>query len=827
MSCTPVRSCDDDPRGLGLLPPAPGAPYLERRSGDYWSFLDDLTAAVEQLEVDGEPLGSRWDIEGDPHGAMIARLWAAVAEGVAAQAELTAGEAYIGTARDWTDLRRVAALVGYRPRPRIAAQGWVVADVDRGTDPLVPAGTRVQAPGTPARPAQTFEAAADTQLHSEWAGLTATWVPEPARPTRRELRFLGAPGFRAGDELLIVREVPHSPAPVGRAWFPFWSWILSLLFQPPSAASALSIAGVTTSAEELGTTLVSFDRDLDKVLDSLTEPYAAYRILATAAPAKRLTRVLRIPASGPVEELSLGGVEPIPGDTSVILDSALENLSAGQLAAVVDWSTRACDIARVKAYEPVVWETAPGTPRRASKLTFDRALPALLGSGREKSIYVLDRRVVARHYEFPRARPAGPARLRLYPRPGAVPARVAVDTGTPERPDWEVYECREAADQEDPGTGAATPSGLVVDLLSGSPESGPLQARASGNLIRVRHGESKQATLGSGDATVAFQRLKTPDAPIASDVDEAGSPVPTLVLRVDGVRWDERPGLYGAGEAQAFAVRLETDGAVTAEFGDGTRGSRLPTGRNNVTAAYRVGGGSAGEVESGAIDTLVGSVRGVKKVRGAGPTSGGADQDSEQRLRRLAPTRARAFGRAVSIEDLVDLSLGYPGVSHAAAWDGEGPAGCACGGAGLHLAFVRASAAGPRAPLDAEIRSLASFLDARRDSTVPLCVCAGAVRRPPLSAIVAVDLRREPGAVAAAAVAALAAPDGPLAPDNRALGQALDRSDVLAVLHAVTGVVGIEQLDIGGAGGELGRLAAARHELVYPPADPAVTGQPA
>jgi hypothetical protein len=827
VSCSPVRPCDDDPRGIGIVPPPAGAPVLPRRSGDYWRFLDDLTATVEQLEVDGAPLGARWDVEGDPHGSMVAGLWAAVAEGVAAQAELTAGESYVGTARDWTDLRRIAALVGYRPRPRIAAQGWVVTDVDRGTDPLVPAGTRVQAPATPARPVQTFEAAADTQLHAEWAGLTATWVPVPARPGRRELRFLGAPGFRAGDDLLFVREVPQSPAPVGYGWFPFWTWILSLFLQPPSAATALSIAGVVGSAEELGTSLVSFDRDLDGVLDSLTDPYAAYRIVATAAPAKRLTRVLRIPSSGSVEVLPLGGSEPIVGDTSVILDSALENLSAGQLVAVVDWQTKACDVARVRVHEPVIWETAPGTPRRASKLTFDRPMPALTGTGREKSIYVLDRRIVARHYEFPESRPAGPARLRLYPRPTAGPDRVAVDTGPPERPAWEVFECRASAEQEDPGAGGDAPSGMIVDLLEGSPGTGPLHARASGNLIRVRHGETKQATIGSGNAAAAFQRLKTPDAPIAYDVDDAGNPVPTLVLRVDGVRWDERPSLYGAGPAPAFAVRLEPDGAVIAEFGDGTRGARLPTGRNNVAATYRVGGGSAGEVESGAIENLVGSVRGVKKVRGAGPTSGGADQDSEQRLRRLAPTRARAFGRAVSIEDLVDLSLAYPGVSHAAAWNGAGPPGCACGGSGLHIAFVRAAAGGPRPPVSAEIRSLSSFLDSRRDATVPLCVAAGTVTRPPISAILAVEPRREPGAVASAAVAALTDPDGPLAPDNRQLGQALDRSDVLAALHAVTGVVGVEQLAIAGATGELGRLAAARYELVYPPPDPAVTGQPA
>jgi predicted phage baseplate assembly protein len=316
--------------------------------------------------------------------------------------------------------------------------------------------------------------------------------------------------------------------------------------------------------------------------------------------------------------------------------------------------------------------------------------------------------------------------------------------------------------------------------------------------------------------------MTTPDAPVAYDLDAAGSPVPSMVLRVDGVRWPEAPSLYGAGPAEVHAVRLGPDGAVTAVFGDGAQGARLPTGRGNVTASYRVGGGTEGEVESEAIDALLGSVRGVKRVSGAGPTSGGADQDDEARIRSLAPRRARAFGRAVSAQDLVDLALGYPGVTHAAAWHGAGPPGHACGGSGLHLALVRASASGPRAPLPDEVASLAAYLDARRDATVPLCVCAGSVAAVAVTASLAVDPRRDPAAVAAAAAAALTDPLGPLAPAAQALGEPLDRSDLLAVIHGAEGVVGVAALDLPGAG-ELGRRPAERWELLTL-APPAVTG---
>ncbi len=835
MSCEPLCPCGCGAPALVLDPPSPGETHLRRRIGEFNGFVSDLIATVERQTVDGERLGSRWDVAGDPAGLRLARLWGYVAEGVAGYTELTAGEAYLPTAQDWTDLRRIAGLVGFKPRPPIAAQGFVVAELDKGIDPLVPAGTRVQSPAIPGQAAQTFEVIADSQLHAEWDGLTATWVPQPAVPTDRTLRFLGDPGFGAADRVLFVNEQEPPPL-VTTDWIGFWGYLVDLWSfswdYEVNAASAtpLALAGVRGTVSELGTTLVTFDRDLNKLLSTTTEPYAAYRVLATAANARQIQSVLQIPPSPATTEpvsLSVQTTPPIAGDgTWVILDRPLEDLSAHKLVAIVDWVNGRCDVMEVASHAFVDWDVAPGTPTRVSKLTFNAGVGTLQNAGNNPvTVYVLDRRVVAQHYILPSAPPVGPARLRLYPPPANVPAELAVGIAGEGGVDWQVYACAESADQET--TGDDAPSGLVVDLTGGAPAALSVQAPASGNLLRVHHGKTTAAVLGSGDATQAGQRFTTPDAPIAYDLDDAGTPVPSMLLRVGGVRWDEVPSLYGQGGAEVFATRLGPDGSETLEFGDGLEGARLPTGRGNVASTYRVGGGSAGEVASGAIDTLLGSVRGVKKVRGAGPTEGGADQDQESSLRRLVPTRARAFGRVVSAEDLVDLGLGYPGVTHAATWNGAGPPGCACGGSGLHLAFVRSGGSGSRPPLPAEIASLSGYLDACRDATVPLCVCAGIVTRPQLTAALTVDPRLDPAAVAAAVTTALADPDGSLGPDQRLLGQPLDRSDVFAVIHGVTGVVGVASLDLPGASGELGRLGALRYELLAPSTDPIVTGAPA
>jgi len=787
MSCEPIAPCGPRAPRLGLVPPPPGQRQLERRVGEFHAFVADLVEAVELERDAGRRLAELWDVEGDPHAALLARLWAFVAEGVAAYAEMTAGEAYLPTAYDWTDLRRLAALVGHRPRPGAAAQGWVLAEVDKGSAPVVPAGTRVQAPGTQERSAQTYEVAADTELSAAWGALTATPPLTSAPVSGRTIRFRGDPGFRPGQRVLLVSEQTGSATP------------------RPAA-----VASVVAREADIGTSLVTFDRELGPLLPSTGGPYAAYQVVAAAGSARRLDKVLRIPATGAAQDLTLTYPDTAVGAATLHLDAFLDALSIGRQVAVADWgaSPRRAGIGTVATHEPFHWQVAPGTNVRVSKVTFATNLTVLASAGgRPVTLYVLGPRRDLVHHEFGGDR----TRLRLHPGPAEAPAHVAVETSA----GLEVLTTVEGAAAEAGETGA-----LIVPLES-EPAGTLTRAPASGNLARVRHGTSAAAVLGSGDAAQAGQRMTVPDAPVAHDVGDAGEPASTLVVRVDGVQWQELPSLYAAGPAQAYVVVLSDDGGVEVRFGDGVQGARPPTGRGNVTAAYRVGGGTAGEVESGAISTLLGAVRGVKKVAGAGPTTGGADQDDERRLRRLAPARARAFGRLISREDAVDLALGYPGVTHAAAWHGEGVPGCGCGPAGLHVAFVRAGTAGPRAPEPEEIEALTGFLDARRDTTVAICVCGGTVTTPVLGATLAVDPRRVAATVLADAAAALAVPDGPLTPAERALGQALDPSDVQAVLHAVPGVLGVVSLTLDGAA-FTARKVAARYELLVPSTTPAL-----
>ncbi|MBA2560620.1 MAG: hypothetical protein H0V07_12200, partial [Propionibacteriales bacterium] len=359
----------------------PGQDTLMRRLGHYGDFVDDVVARAERAKVSGAPIGARWDVEGDPAAMDLVHLWGAVAEGVAANTELAAGEAYLQTARDWVDLARLADHLGYQPSQRLAAEGWVHFDIDRTASPLIPAGTRVQASGTATRGPQTYEVITDTQLTADWTSLTATWVPVPAVPTGRSVRFMGDPGFRAGDQVLLVNEKPPEDRPVG--WLYFLNWLVKNIFGHPSAdITPVAVVGVVSHANELGTTLVEFDRDVGGLLGSSSTSYAAYRILDTASTARRLSRVLRLTAAGEPEPVDLDATEythtAVASSKSVILDQALDDLSADRLVAVVNWSgIVAADVVPVLRHVPIDWEVVPGTTVKVSKLLFKESVGTL------------------------------------------------------------------------------------------------------------------------------------------------------------------------------------------------------------------------------------------------------------------------------------------------------------------------------------------------------------------------------------------------------------------------------------------------------------------
>lgn len=201
----------------------PGLPALVYRVGTHGRFYRSMQARLSSIEVDGvEPDGQTqrsWrPLDGlttrDAGDFSLALLdgWASVGDVLTFYQERIANEGYLGTATERRSVLELARLVGYAPRPGVAASVYLAYTLDDNqADPVtIPAGARSQSvPGPDERP-QFFETSEDLFARREWNAMP----PRLTRPPQitldnvlllESLHVAGvATGLRAGDKLLFV-----------------------------------------------------------------------------------------------------------------------------------------------------------------------------------------------------------------------------------------------------------------------------------------------------------------------------------------------------------------------------------------------------------------------------------------------------------------------------------------------------------------------------------------------------------------------------------------------------------------------------------------------
>lgn len=213
--------------------------------------------------------------------------------------------------------------------------------------------------------------------------------------------------------------------------------------------------------------------------------------------------------------------------------------------------------------------------------------------------------------------------------------------------------------------------------LAEAPTSPPTpRTRVRGNLVVTTHGETIAETLQSPmgapstavspGSSIRRQRLALGAAPLAhldahtqSLVSPlAGAPSATTVnatpsfttrrprststlrVEVDGEVWQERESLLESRpDDHVFRVEIDDEGEATLVFGDDVFGQRLPAA-SMVTATYRVGGGTAGNVGA---DTLTrplpldARLSWLVSVTNPVAAVGGRDPESRDHARRVGP----------------------------------------------------------------------------------------------------------------------------------------------------------------------------------------------
>lgn len=186
------------------------------------------------------------------------------------------------------------------------------------------------------------------------------------------------------------------------------------------------------------------------------------------------------------------------------------------------------------------------------------------------------------------------------------------------------------------------PGGLVFEALADV----PLSIGQTSAVVSAREGST--ATLnfvGTGEPNQIYRLSNVPDGQTVADL--------SVRVFVDGLEWTENEFIeYETTDQFAVLYQQEPPEVI---FGDGSAGNIPLIGSSIVTTHVNISG-SAGNVSSGtitsAIDTLiVGGEAIALTVNNALPSSGGADSESLESVRRNAPISFASRGVAITRTD--------------------------------------------------------------------------------------------------------------------------------------------------------------------------------
>jgi predicted phage baseplate assembly protein len=127
-------------------------------------------------------------------------------------------------------------------------------------------------------------------------------------------------------------------------------------------------------------------------------------------------------------------------------------------------------------------------------------------------------------------------------------------------------------------------------------------------------------------------------------------------IRGPWVRWNEVRAFFDAGPTDRCYSVDRAAGIL--RFGDGVHGAIPPAGIDNIRAfRYRTGGGAAGNVVAGSLNTLATAVQGVESVFNPTAAGGGSDTATTETMLRVGPQQISHRDRAVSPEDFEELAV--------------------------------------------------------------------------------------------------------------------------------------------------------------------------
>lgn len=630
----------------------PGRAVIGYRVGDFVDFRAALLRAL--TDGHGNPVEQElrpWSPSSQTDLALQMVEWFAyLADILTFYNERIAAESYLGTATQVESVRRLVRVLGYRPRPGIAATGVVAALANSRRPITVPRGFQIQSKPGPGQEPQVFEVDADTVVQP--VGAVAAEPPGSDH--------LSAPG--ASSVLLAGTVTTLKPGMLVLILPRGWT---GGVFTPRTVQS------IATEKEPRGktNTRVTFTTPVN--LDSAD--LQDYELLYSQESAKLYPYT----------------ATTVITDTYAVLDSIRRGVAAGDKVLFhAPGTTEPVKLIVVTSTSEVVYYAntdTPNTPHIPPDPDDVVGVPIPATQLHYALVDVSDFNavkgsVIVRYSWQPAgeliAQPS--TSLALDGSGASVTLGAAGDVRFPDgtRPVLleDVIGDGVSATGQTIGGGA----NLLLTDLPAAPVTLTPPLTALLNVLPVSRGKSvPREVLGSGDATRPGQEFVLKKSPLTYLAD-AESPFgtgyrSTLRVWVNGVEWSERPSFYDQpADARIFVTREDDDAKTHVQFGDGVNGARLPSGVDNVVAAYRYGSGSEAP-DVGSLSVILQPLPGVQAIRSPVAVGGGADPDPFDQIRRYAPQSVMTFGRAISGDDYETLAAQTPGVDRARAYWGWDP----------------------------------------------------------------------------------------------------------------------------------------------------------
>ena len=701
----------------------PGLPALAYRVGRWQSFRESLLARLSSAEVPAlQPLTAR----ADDFTPALLDAWAVVGDVLTFYHERIANEQYLRTATERRSILELARSIGYELAPGAAAATWLAFTLEDA--PGAPArvvvgrGTRAQSIPGPGEKPQTFETVEEVAARPGWNSLQARrTLPQAIGPASvgAWVKSAGASVLK-GDRVLLEEGSKREVIAVD-----------SVTRDGPGDRTCLAFSRLPKKSYSAAMTLRVFRQQAALFGHNAPD----YRLISEAAralyentgkPSRTKWSQFESYKLDPAA-IDLDAVYPriLPGSRVLLLagdKEALLTVSSTREVSRADFALSA-RVTRVVPVTPNSLVVAEYPLDRTTVLAQSEEL-ALADADISEPVHGAKVELAAKMDAFDGPRTVivrgKTPRLTVAPAPSPVvlvPSRKGADKVELAADDQLVLLAAPADDgagkwtlavrdgRGNEGTvvtkedavawlparadDAELAEAVVVDEVDESDPDhpvlvlhGPLayaydraSCTAAANVASATHGVAVAEALGSGNAAAEWPRFSLRQPPLTYVPQPASTSgvESTLEVRVDELKWTEVPTLYGhRPHERVYTTRRRDDGTTEVQFGDGITGARLPTGRENVKAAYRKGIGVEGNVRAAQLTLLMTRALGLRSVANPVAATGGQEPQEMADARENAPLTLLTMGRIVSLRDYRDFARGYASVGKAHAvwsWD--------------------------------------------------------------------------------------------------------------------------------------------------------------